>query len=110
MNVSVYEATRDLGAGPVHTFFRVTLPNIFPGILSGGMLALTLSLDDVVVSYFTAGADSTTLPLKIMGMVKKGVTPDVNALSTLMILGTVLVMIAVNFVQGRMEKSTEEAS
>ena len=104
------EAARDLGAGPVHTFFRVTLPNIFPGILSGGMLALTLSLDDVVVSYFTAGADSTTLPLKIMGMVKKGVTPDVNALSTLMILGTVLVMIAVNFVQGRMEKSTEEVS
>ena len=68
------------------------------------MLALTLSLDDVVVSYFTAGPDSTTLPLKILGMVKKGVSPDVNALSTLMIVGTIAVMVFSQLIQRKMEK------
>lgn len=101
---SIEEAARDLGANEFRTFMRVTLPMIAPGVISGGMLALTMSLDDVVVSYFTAGPDSQTLPLKILGMVKKGVSPDVNALSALMILGTVLVMVLSQVIQSRMDK------
>ncbi|MEG0804810.1 MAG: ABC transporter permease [Lachnospiraceae bacterium] len=105
---SVEEAARDLGANEVHTFFRVTLPMIAPGVISGAMLALTLSLDDVVVSFFTAGAESQTLPLRILGMVKKGVSPDVNALSTLMILGTVLLLVSTTLFQGRLERRQKD--
>lgn len=104
---SIEEAARDLGANEFRTFMRVTLPMIAPGVISGGMLALTMSLDDVVVSYFTAGPDSQTLPLKILGMVKKGVSPDVNALSALMILGTVLVMVLSRIIQSRMDKKNQ---
>lgn len=101
---SILEAARDLGANEFTTFIRVTLPMIMPGVISGGMLALTISLDDVVISFFMAGADSTTLPLKILGMVRKGVSPDVNALSTLMILGTVGIMILSQMIRGKQEK------
>lgn len=101
---SVEEAARDLGANELHTFFRVTLPMIAPGVMSGAMLALTLSLDDVVVSFFTAGPDSQTLPLRILGMVKKGISPDVNALSTLIILGTVLLLVSTTIIQTKLEK------
>lgn len=104
---SIEEAARDLGANELHTFFRVTLPMIMPGVISGGMLALTLSLDDVVVSYFTSGPESTTMPLKILGMVKKGVSPDVNALSTLMILGTVGILVLSTTIQNRLEQRQE---
>ena len=104
---SIEEAARDLGANELHTFLRVTLPMIAPGVISGGMLALTMSLDDVVVSYFTAGPDSTTLPLKILGMVKKGVSPDVNALSTLMIVGTIAVMVCSQLIQRKIEKKND---
>ena len=76
-------------------------------MISGGMLALTLSLDDVVVSYFTSGPESTTMPLKILGMVKKGVSPDVNALSTLMILGTVGILVLSTTIQNRLEQRQE---
>ena len=101
---SIEEAARDLGANELHTFWRVTLPMISPGVLSGGMLALTMSLDDVVVSFFTAGPESTTLPLKILGMVRKGVSPDVNALSTLMIVGTIVILLTSTVIQGRLER------
>ena len=104
---SIEEAAKDLGANEFRTFMRVTLPMIAPGVISGGMLALTMSLDDVVVSYFTAGPDSQTLPLKILGMVKKGVSPDVNALSTLMIIGTVAVMVISQVIQNKMESKHE---
>ena len=104
---SIEEAAKDLGANEFRTFMRVTLPMIAPGVISGGMLALTMSLDDVVVSYFTAGPDSQTLPLKILGMVKKGVSPDVNALSTLMIIGTVAVMVISQIIQNKMESKHE---
>jgi len=87
---SIEEAAMDLGANRFKTFTKVTLPVISPGVLSGVMLAFTLSLDDVVISFFTAGPGSNTLPLKIFSMVKTGVTPDVNALSTLIMLVTLL--------------------
>lgn len=104
---SIEEAARDLGANEFRTFFRVTLPMIAPGVMSGAMLALTLSLDDVVVSFFTAGVESQTLPLRILSMVKKGISPDVNALSTLMILGSVLLLVGTTLIQNYLEKREE---
>ncbi len=104
---SIEEAARDLGANEIHTFFRVTLPMIAPGVISGAMLALTLSLDDVVVSFFTSGPESQTLPLRILGMVKKGISPDVNALSTLMIVGTVTILLMTTLIQNKMEERDE---
>jgi spermidine/putrescine transport system permease protein len=92
-DMCVEEAAMDLGASRLHTLTRVTLPIIAPGIMSGAMLALTLSLDDVIVSFFTTGVNSVTLPIYIFNKVKTGVTPDVNALSTVIILTTLLVLI-----------------
>lgn len=89
---SIEEAAEDLGASKWQTFFRVTLPLIKPGIYSGAILAFTLSLDDVVVSYFTAGPGTNTLPLYIYSIIKTGITPDVNALTTLMLLATIILL------------------
>ncbi|MBC2458207.1 ABC transporter permease [Clostridium beijerinckii] len=86
------EAAMDLGANRIVTFWRVTLPLIMPGVLSGAMLAFSLSIDDVVISFFTAGPGSTTLPLKIFSMVKTGVTPEVNALSTVIMVITIIII------------------
>ena len=86
MNPNLEEAASDLGASRVKTFFKVVLPTLLPGIFSGAQLALTLSLDDVVVSYFSAGPDSNTLPLQVFSMIKTGVTPDVNAMITIMLM------------------------
>jgi putrescine transport system permease protein len=83
---SLEEAAMDLGARPVTVFFRITLPLIVPAIVSGWLLAFTISWDDVVVSQFVAGPASTTLPMVIFSKVRLGVSPDVNALATLMVL------------------------
>jgi spermidine/putrescine transport system permease protein len=83
---SIEEAAMDLGANWLITFWRVTLPTIMPGVLAGALLAFTLSLDDYVITYFTAGPGSTTLPLRVFSMVRFAVTPEVNALSALWIL------------------------
>lgn len=91
---SIDEAAMDLGANELTTFWRVTLPTILPGVLSGAMLALTLSLDDYVITYFTAGPGSTTLPLRVYSMVRFVVTPEINALSTLWVL-IVFVILAI---------------
>ncbi len=88
LDKSIEEAAMDLGASRTRTFFEITLPAIMPGVLSGGMLALTLSMDDVIISFFTTGPQSTTLPMQIFSMVRSGVSPDVNALSTVIILVT----------------------
>jgi len=101
---SIEEAARDLGANEIRTFFRVTMPMLMPGIISGGMLALTLSLDDVVISSFVKGSSFETLPIKIWGLVKKGVSPDVYALCTLMIIGTIAVMVLSTVAENRLEK------
>lgn len=86
---SLEEAAMDLGANPLQTFFKVTLPIIAPGILAGSLLAFTLSMDDVIVSFFVSGPGFTTLPLKIFSMVKFGVSPEINALSTIMLIVTI---------------------
>lgn len=95
------EAAKDLGANSFNTFFKVTLPQIMPGVISGATLAFTLSLDDVVISYFTAGPGSNTLPLQIYSMIKTGISPDVNALTTLMLLVTMTILITSTIIQGR---------
>jgi ABC-type spermidine/putrescine transport system permease subunit II/spermidine/putrescine-binding protein len=89
MDPAIEEAARDLGADGWQTFRHVTLPMIAPGVVAGALLAFTLSLDDFVVSFFTAGPGSTTLPILIYSSVKRGVTPDINALSTLIVLASI---------------------
>ncbi len=88
---SLEEAAMDLGASQLKTFIYITLPNILPGVISGALLSFTLSLDDVITSFFVAGPGSTTLPLQIFSMVRLGVSPEINALSTLMLLVAVLI-------------------
>jgi spermidine/putrescine transport system permease protein len=97
---SVEEAAMDLGANELVTFWRVTLPLILPGVLSGAMLAFTLSLDDFIITFFTAGPGSTTLPLLVYGMVKTHITPEINALSTVWVM-TVFVLLLVSQVLQR---------
>ncbi|TBZ52428.1 ABC transporter permease [Rhizobium leguminosarum] len=82
---SIEEAAQDLGAPPVRTFFEITLPIIAPAVLSGWILAFTLSLDDLVIASFTAGPGATTLPMRIYSQVRLGVTPEINAVCTILI-------------------------
>jgi spermidine/putrescine transport system permease protein len=85
---SIEEAAMDLGANRLRVFFHITVPVIAPGIISGALLAFTLSVDDIIISFFTTGPSGTTFPLKAMEMVRSGISPDVYALSTLIILCT----------------------
>lgn len=95
MDDNLEEAAADLGANEWTTFRRITLPLLMPGIVAGALLAFTLSLDDFVITFFVSGPGSTTLPVRVYSMIKFGVTPEVNAISTLMLLGsTVLVIIS----------------
>ena len=87
-DASVEEASMDLGANRIVTFFEITLPILAPGIAGGALLAFTLSIDDVIISYFVNG-QTKTYPLKVMESIKSGVSPDVNALSALLLLGTI---------------------
>lgn len=92
MDRSLEEAAQDLGATPVETFLRVTLPLILPGVMAGALLAFTLSFDDFVITFFVSGVGSSTLPLKIYSMIKFGVSPVINALSTVILLVTVVLI------------------
>jgi len=87
------EAARDLYASGLFLFLRVTLPLIWPGILAGAMLAFTLSLDDFIISFFTHGPDSVTLPIYIYSAIRRGLSPEIHALSTLVLLATVLLVL-----------------
>lgn len=92
------EASLDLGAPPVKTFLKVTLPLILPGIIAGSLLAFTISLDEFVIAFFTAGPARPTLPILIYSMVRFGVTPDVNALATIVLsVSALLILIAQRF-------------
>lgn len=96
MNRALPEAAQDLGCTPLQSFFKVELPNIMSGVVSGFILAFTLSLDDFVISYFTTGNDYQTLPLLIYSMTKKEVKPDIYALSTLMIVAVTVLLVLSN--------------
>ena len=100
---SLEEAAMDLGAPPVKTFLQVTLPVIAPAIISGWMLAFTLSLDDLVISNFTSGPGATTLPMKIYSQVRLGVTPEINAACTILIAVVTVGVIAASILNKRRE-------
>lgn len=103
------EAAMDLGANRLQTFFRVTLPLIAPGVAAGFLIALTLSLDDFIISFFTSGAGSTTLPVQVYSMMRFGVTPKVNALSTLILVVIVTIAVLGQFIiVGRNGKQASE--
>jgi len=93
MDQSIEEAAQDLGATPVQTFLRVTLPLILPGVMAGALLAFTLSFDDFVITFFVAGVGSSTLPLKIYSMIRFGVSPTINALSTVVLISTMVLIL-----------------
>ena len=98
---AIEEAAMDLGANEIVTFWRVTLPTIMPGVLSGALLAFTLSLDDFVITFFTTGPGATTLPIYVYGLLRRIITPQVNALSTIWILIVLLAVLGLNRLQSR---------
>jgi len=96
LNPHTYEAALDLGATPLYAFFKVILPDIFPGVLTGFFLAFTMSLDDFVITHFTKGPQINTLSTKIYTEVRKGIKPEIYALSTLMFVTVLLLLIIIN--------------
>lgn len=93
---STYEAAQDLGAGPVYAFFKVVFPDIWPGVVSGFLMAFTMSLDDFIITHFTKGPGVDTLSTKIYAEVRKGIRPEMYALSTLLFVSVLVLMICVN--------------
>ena len=101
MDQSIEDAARDLGAGPFRLFWDITLPMILPAVLSGMLLAFAMSFDDVIISLFVTGPRVNTLPVKIYTKLKTGVTPEINALATIMLAVIVLALLLSNFISGR---------
>lgn len=91
MDTRLEEASADLGASPWYTFRRITLPMILPGVIGGALLSFIISMDDLVITYFISGVDSTTLPVYIYGMIRRGIKPEINAIATLLILASLLI-------------------
>lgn len=106
---SLEEAALDLGCPPFKTFFVVTLPLIAPAVVAGWMLAFTLSLDDLVIASFTSGPGATTLPMKIYSQVRLGVTPEINAVSTILVGIVAIGVIAASLITKRREVERERA-
>lgn len=96
LNPHTYEAALDLGAGPVYGFIKVVLPEILPGVLSGFLMAFTMSLDDFIITHFTKGAGVDTLSTKIYTEVKKGIKPEMYALSTIIFVAVLILLLLVN--------------
>jgi putrescine transport system permease protein len=107
MDESLEEAAMDLGARPFKVFLLITLPIIAPAVVSGWLLAFTLSLDDLVIASFTAGPSTNTLPMMIFSKVRLGVTPEINALATLMVSAVTIFVIAAGVLMARQEKARQ---
>ncbi|MDD6214817.1 MAG: ABC transporter permease [Firmicutes bacterium] len=107
MNPNLYEAAQDLGCNQIKAFFKVVMPEIMPGIISGFLMSFTFSLDDFVVSYFTSGSTSQTLPITIYSMTRRKVSPEINALSTIIFVVVVAALIIKNIIENKNAK--EEA-
>lgn len=99
MDPFLYEAAQDLGCGPVRAFFKVVLPEIMPGVVSGFLMAFTFSLDDFIISYFTCGSGMQTLPVTIYSMTRRKVSPEINALSTIIFVIVVIVLVIKNMIE-----------
>ncbi len=110
MDKSLPEAALDLGCTPIQSFFKVELPQIMPGIISGLIMAFTLSLDDFVISYFTIGSGFETLPIRIYSMTKKRVTPDMYALSTLIFVSILVLLVVSNLVSDKNKKKISKST
>lgn len=104
MDKHLYEAAQDLGCPPIEAFFKAVVPEIMPGIVTGFIMAFTLSVDDFVISYFTSGPTSQTLSVLIESMTRKRISPKINALSTLMFIVVLILLIIVNMRQGNETK------
>ena len=99
MDPFVYEAAQDLGCNPLKAFFKVVLPEIMPGVVSGFLISFTFSLDDFIISYFTCGSSMQTLPVTIYSMTRRKVSPEINALSTIIFLVVVIILVIKNVVE-----------
>ena len=108
MDKALPEAAMDLGCTPMRAFLKVELPEILPGIITGAIMAFTLSLDDFVISYFTSGSGFETLPIRIYGMTKKTVTPKMYALATIIFFVTLALLLISNFVDNDDRKKVSE--
>lgn len=99
MDPFLYEAAQDLGCNPLKAFFKVVLPEIMPGVVSGFLISFTFSLDDFIISYFTCGSSMQTLPVTIYSMTRRKVSPEINALSTIIFLTVVVILVIKNVVE-----------
>lgn len=108
MDASLYEAARDLGANPLTAFFKIVLPGIMPGVLAGFFMAITMSMDDFVITYFTKGAGVNTLSTMIYGEIRKGIKPEMYALSTVLFFMILVLLVLMNIAQGYGEKKDKK--
>lgn len=104
MDPNLFEAAQDLGCSPMQAFRKVILPEIMPGVISGFLMAFTYSLDDFVISYFTSGSTSQTLPITIYSMTRRKISPEINALSTLIFLVVLIILIVKNIIENKAAK------
>jgi spermidine/putrescine transport system permease protein len=104
MDRSLTEAAMDLGCTPLQSFFKVTLPEIMPGVISGAIMAFTMSLDDFVISYFVTGLDFITLPVEIYNYTKKQIQPKIYAMFTMLFLLIFVLMVIMNLLQLKNDK------
>lgn len=109
LNRNIYEAALDLGCPPVQAFFKVVFPDLLPNIVTGFLLAFTLSIDDFVISFFTTGPGVNTLSITIYSMARRGINPEINALSTIMFFVVLVMLIIVNARANRTNKKTQKA-
>ena len=107
LNPNLGEAAMDLGATPWQAFWKVLMPELRPGILNGLLIAFTLSIDDFVISYFTAGSEVATLAMQIYAMTRKRISPEVNALSTILFVTVLTLLLIVNFREMHQSKQAE---
>lgn len=103
MDKNIYNAALDLGCNPAMAFVKVVIPEIMPGIISGFLMAFTFSLDDFIISYFVSGTTFSTLPITIYAMTRKKVSPEINALSTVVFMVVLLVLIIANYLDAKRE-------
>jgi spermidine/putrescine transport system permease protein len=106
---NLFEAAQDLGASWIQAFFKVILPEIRPGIINGLLIAFTMSLDDFVISYFTAGSQIQTLSMTIYSMARKRISPEINALSTILFGSVLILLIIVNIREIRQDKKPKKS-
>lgn len=109
LNPHTYEAALDLGAGPIYGFFKVVFPDILPGVLSGFLMAFTMSLDDFIITHFTKGAGVDTLSTKIYTEVKKGIKPEMYALSTIIFVTVLVLLLLVNKAPSENKKAKKKS-